>query len=329
MGQIKEVFISIATQNNNLVWINMIAATIAVILILDFRVTDIKVAWEEFINFCLRMLSRMSKQKRTMRELITGEVKEKTWVRLARTLLSRGTEYAKKMLSFLILFVLLTIAARRALLAIPVVYAVWAAPQLISDWMEKRKEMKKINDLRSFMTLVSSSYSRGNTSVVGAFEENVKNMEDEDMQRAVEVFVMSNHSVDHNLKNNLEYLKVEINHFIFSEWCDALYQCSLDSTKSNILHPIVNKLSAIISAEIHMEAKLAAERKDLLLMVCYYAFAVILFQFFSPEWFGILFGTVQGNAMFAVLTTGVLICVKKSLLTINSTDYRSALKGGE
>lgn len=312
--------------------ISVALIAIALILIIDLRPRDFYDMFDNQLNRILNYIDKRNTHKKTMREVVTGK-QRKTFIQkqLTSTIFNDRTELgrskAKQLLTTIIFLSLVLVFINRGWLIIPIIYVLVNVPVIINEMIKNATEKKRMKSLHKMMSMVTATYCRGNSTIIQAFEENIGNM-DAPYKQYCEYFIFANNELDHSLENNLEELAKNVNNFIFTEWTKAIIQCKGDYSLNVILHPIVNKLSFILSTQTQMEAMLNKLRSDLLIMSIFYFIVIPLFQFMDSSWLPLLFGTSAGNMVLSITCTVVLVCIHKGIETINATDYQKALKGG-
>jgi hypothetical protein len=110
-----------------------------------------------------------------------------------------------------------------------------------------------------------------------------------------------------NVKQALTDMKPKLNHYVFSEWVDAMIACQEDKTLKTTLSPIISKLSdmRIVSAEL--DYLMYEPLKEFITMALLLVANIPLIYFLNRDWYSVLVNTGICKGSLAICTLAILV----------------------
>lgn len=174
---------------------------------------------------------------------------------------------------------------------------------LLPFWYVKltASKMKKALtvELETALSVVTSSYLRGNNTFIKAVEENLPYL-NPPVAEVFRGFLTQTKLINSNLKSALERMKAGIDNTVYREWVDAVIACQDDHNLKSTLVPIITKLSDIRVVTAELDLILFEPVKEYITMALLLVASIPLMYFLNQSWFDTLINTGFGKALLAI-----------------------------
>lgn len=183
---------------------------------------------------------------------------------------------------------------------IPVVVAVCASlPFFVVKmrWQEKEKQMTEA--LEAALGSITTSYLRGNNTILSAIQENIPYM-NQPVSEVFRLFVVQSTLIDSRTETALLAMKQTVHNSIFHEWVDAVVRCQTDHNLKKTLPPILQKFSDARTIAAETEVIIASPKRTYWVMLVAAILAPAIVWFVYADWGRVLFETVPGKILLAL-----------------------------
>ena len=165
-------------------------------------------------------------------------------------------------------------------------------------------------EIETALSVITTSYLRSK-DIISAVSENINYLRPP-VRDVFKSFVGEASAINADMKDSLRNLKDKIDNYVFHEWIDALIQCQDDRTLSDMLLPIVSKLTDIRVVNNELKTILYEPRKEYFMMVALLVGNIPLLYMLNKDWFHTLVNSISGKITLAVcgaviLTTSLLM----------------------
>lgn len=184
------------------------------------------------------------------------------------------------------------------------------------------KLKKNLNvELETALSVVTSSYLRGQNTFIKAVEENVPylNPPVADVFRG---FLTQTKFINSNMETALQGMKAGIDNDVYREWVDGVIACQQDSNLKATLLPIVSKLSDIRAVTAELDLILFEPVKEYITMALLVLASIPLMYFLNAAWFETLFFTGFGKALLAVCGVVLFISIGGVIRNSRPIEYK-------
>lgn len=163
-------------------------------------------------------------------------------------------------------------------------------------------------ELETALSAITTSYLRGNNTIIRAIEENVSYL-NPPIADIFESFLMESKLINMNLKEGLEQLKLKLDNTVFCEWVDGVISCQDDHNLKSTLPPIISKLSdtRVVSGELDL--LLFEPIKEYITMIILLIGSIPLMYFLNKDWYETLMFTEFGKIILAICCTVIFISI--------------------
>ncbi|WP_373843205.1 hypothetical protein [Bacteroides heparinolyticus] len=182
-----------------------------------------------------------------------------------------------------------------------------------------RYKAMMLSELETALSVITTSYLRGNNSFVDAVEENVVNL-NQPIRAIFEEFLMDSKYLSSNLKGAINDLKYSLNNVVFHEWIDAVIISVNDHTQKSTLLAIVNKLSDMRIMTSKLSVIIYEPFREFVLMSVIVAFTPLILKVISKEWFDILMSDL-GKAVMGASLVVMLFAVLGAVRQLRPVEY--------
>ena len=174
------------------------------------------------------------------------------------------------------------------------------------------KREKEVNDkLEAALNAITTSYLRGNHTVLRAVEENLEYMA-EPISGVFQRFLVKATMLDSNIPSALNSMKNEITHTVFWQWIYTLVQCERDHNLKVNLPRILDRFSEWRTIEAETNVLISEHRNTFVIMLAGSLVTPVLMAFLSPDWFDILIHAEGGKITVAVWATLNLLAILRA-----------------
>lgn len=168
---------------------------------------------------------------------------------------------------------------------------------------------KQINaELETALSAITTSYMRGNNTIIRAIEENVTYL-NPPVADIFASFLMESKLINMNLKEGLEQLKLRLDNTVFHEWVDGIIACQDDYNLKSTLPPIVSKLSDMRVVSGELDLLLFEPVKEYITMVILLLGSIPLMYFLNKSWYETLMFTEFGKILLAICGAVIFISI--------------------
>lgn len=182
-----------------------------------------------------------------------------------------------------------------------------------------RYKAMMLSELETALSVITTSYLRGNNSFVAAVEENVANL-NQPIKAIFDDFLMDSKYLSSNLKGAINDLKYSLNNIVFHEWIDAVIISIGDHTQKSTLLAIVNKLSDMRIMTSKLSVIIYEPFREFVLMTALVAFTPLILKVISKEWFDILMSDL-GKAVMGIALVVILLAVLGAVRQLKPVEY--------
>lgn len=173
-------------------------------------------------------------------------------------------------------------------------------------WLYKEKQLNI--SLEPSLNSITTSYLRGNGTLIQAVEENVTQLPSPPKQ-VFEHFLFEVTYVDSSVADSLEGMKLMIHNRIFHEWIDVLIQSQTNFNMKKNLTKILDKFADMRAVEAEVNTILEDARRSYLLMLIISIAMPFFLCITNQDWKEILLQSTTGKLLIAVFLLGVFISV--------------------
>lgn len=173
-------------------------------------------------------------------------------------------------------------------------------------WLYKEKQLNI--SLEPSLNSITTSYLRGNGTLIQAVEENVMQLPSP-LKQVFEHFLFEVTYVDSSVADSLEGMKLMIHNRIFHEWIDVLIQSQTNFNMKKNLTKILDKFADMRSVEAEVNTILEDARRSYLLMLIISIAMPFFLCITNQDWKEILLQSTTGKLLIAVFLLGVFISV--------------------
>lgn len=173
-------------------------------------------------------------------------------------------------------------------------------------WLYKEKQLN--TSLEPSLNSITTSYLRGNGTLIQAVEENVTQLPSP-LKQVFEHFLFEVTYVDSSVADSLEGMKLMIHNRIFHEWIDVLIQSQTNFNMKKNLTKILDKFADMRAVEAEVNTILEDARRSYLLMLIISIAMPFFLCITNQDWKEILLQSTTGKLLIAVFLLGVFISV--------------------
>ncbi|MEG0395459.1 MAG: hypothetical protein RR612_01890 [Oscillospiraceae bacterium] len=191
----------------------------------------------------------------------------------------------------------------------PVLGSVLAALPFIVitlHWQEKEKQMHE--SLAVALRGITTSYLRGNNTIVRAIKENVPQFNGV-VAQVFGQFLMRTSMVDSSTEEALSSMKETIQSAVFARWVDAVIRCQRDHNLKSTLPHIVDKFSDLRTVANETSLIMEQPRRTFFLMLGAAVFAPFFLYFLNAEWWNIITTRTSGKMLVALHVGGTAVAL--------------------
>ncbi|WP_102050793.1 type II secretion system F family protein [Pygmaiobacter massiliensis] len=210
------------------------------------------------------------------------------------------------------------------LFLVPVVVAVCAVTPFIvvkMRWQEQEKRMSE--ELEAALNSITTSYLRGNNTILSAVQENIPFIKPP-VNQVFRLFVVQATLIDSRVENALLAMKQTVHNVIFYEWIDAVVRCQSDHNLKKTLPPILQKFSDARTIAAETEVIMAGPKRTYWIMLVAAVLSPAMVWFLNRDWGYVLFGTIFGKVLLALLFTVIVVTF---FIAINAMQPVTAKEG--
>lgn len=184
------------------------------------------------------------------------------------------------------------------------------------------KLKKNLNvELETALSVVTSSYLRGQNTFIRAVEENVEYL-NPPVAEVFRGFLMQAKLINSNMEAALQNMKAGIDNDVFREWVDGVIACQEDSNLKATLPPIVSKLSDVRAVTAELDMILFEPVKEYITMAFLVLGSIPLMYFLNAAWFHTLFFTAFGKALLAICGVVLFISIGGVIRHTRPIEYK-------
>lgn len=173
-------------------------------------------------------------------------------------------------------------------------------------WLYKEKQLNI--SLEPSLNSITTSYLRGNGTLIQAVEENVTQLPSP-LKQVFEHFLFEVTYVDSSVADSLEGMKLMIHNRIFHEWIDVLIQSQTNFNMKKNLTKILDKFADMRAVEAEVNTILEDARRSYVLMLIISIAMPFFLCITNQDWKEILLQSTTGKLLIAVFLLGVFISV--------------------
>lgn len=173
-------------------------------------------------------------------------------------------------------------------------------------WLYKEKQLT--TSLEPSLNSITTSYLRGNGTLIQAVEENVTQLPSP-LKQVFEHFLFEVTYVDSSVADSLEGMKMMIHNRIFHEWIDVLIQSQTNFNMKKNLTKILDKFADMRAVEAEVNTILEDARRSYFLMLIISIAMPFFLCITNQDWKEILLQSTTGKLLIAVFLLGVFISV--------------------
>lgn len=173
-------------------------------------------------------------------------------------------------------------------------------------WLYKEKQLN--TSLEPSLNSITTSYLRGNGTLIQAVEENVTQLPSP-LKQVFEHFLFEVTYVDSSVADSLEGMKLMIHNRIFHEWIDVLIQSQTNFNMKKNLTKILDKFADMRAVEAEVNTILEDARRSYFLMLIISIAMPFFLCITNQDWKEILLQSTTGKLLIAVFLLGVFISV--------------------
>lgn len=168
---------------------------------------------------------------------------------------------------------------------------------------------KQINaELETALSTITTSYLRGNNTIIRAIEENVSYL-NPPVADIFASFLMETKLINSNIKEGLEHLKLRLDNTVFHEWVDGVIACQDDYNLKSTLPPIVSKLSDMRVVSGELDLLLFEPVKEYITMIILLLGSIPLMYFLNQSWYETLMFTEFGKILLAICGAVIFVSI--------------------
>lgn len=171
-------------------------------------------------------------------------------------------------------------------------------------WLYKEKQLNI--SLEPSLNSITTSYLRGNGTLIQAVEENVTQLPSP-LKQVFEHFLFEVTYVDSSVADSLEGMKLMIHNRIFHEWIDVLIQSQTNFNMKKNLTKILDKFADMRAVEAEVNTILEDARRSYLLMLIISIAMPFFLCIINQDWKEILLQSTTGKLLIAAFLLGVFI----------------------
>ena len=173
-------------------------------------------------------------------------------------------------------------------------------------WLYKEKQLN--TSLEPSLNGITTSYLRGNGTLIQAVEENVTQLPSP-LKQVFEHFLFEVTYIDSSVADSLEGMKLMIHNRIFHEWIDVLIQSQTNFNMKKNLTKILDKFADMRAVEAEVNTILEDARRSYFLMLIISIAMPFFLCITNQDWKEILLQSTTGKLLIAVFLLGVFISV--------------------
>ena len=175
-------------------------------------------------------------------------------------------------------------------------------------------------EMETALSIITTSYLR-NESIITAVQENISYL-NLPISNVFQSFLTQAKMINVNVKQALSDMKPKLNHYVFSEWVDAMIACQEDKTLKTTLSPIISKLSdmRIVSAEL--DYLMYEPLKEFITMALLLVANIPLIYFLNSDWYSVLVNTAFGKGILAISAFAILVSFAAVIRLTKPIEYK-------
>jgi Flp pilus assembly protein TadB len=180
---------------------------------------------------------------------------------------------------------------------------------------------KQMNaEMETALSIITTSYLR-NESIITAVQENISYL-NPPISNVFQSFLTQAKMINVNVKQALTDMKPKLNHYVSSEWVDAMIACQEDKTLKTTLSPIISKLSdmRIVSAEL--DYLMYEPLKEFITMALLLVANIPLIYFLNRDWYSVLVNTAFGKGILAISAFAILVSFAAVIRLTKPIEYK-------
>ena len=171
-------------------------------------------------------------------------------------------------------------------------------------WLYKEKQLN--TSLEPSLNSITTSYLRGNGTLIQAVEENVMQLPSP-LKQVFEHFLFEVTYIDSSVTDSLEGMKLMIHNRIFHEWIDVLIQSQTNFNMKKNLTKILDKFADMRAVEAEVNTILEDARRSYVLMLVLSITMPFFLCIINQDWKEILLQSAAGKLLIAAFLLGVFI----------------------
>ena len=180
---------------------------------------------------------------------------------------------------------------------------------------------KQMNaEMETALSIITTSYLR-NESIITAVQENISYL-NPPITDIFQLFLTQAKIINVNVKQALSDMKPKLNHYVFSEWVDAMIACQEDKTLKTTLPPIISKLSDMRIVTAELDYLMYEPLKEFITMALLLVANIPLIYFLNKDWYSVLVDTVFGKGILAICAFAILISFAAVIRLTKPIEYK-------
>ncbi len=212
------------------------------------------------------------------------------------------------------------------LFLVPVVVAVCATvPFFVIKLQWQHKERRFTEELEAALGSITTSYLRGNNTILAAVQENIPTIK-APVSQVFRLFVVQATLIDSRTETALLAMKRMVHNTVFHEWVDAVIRCQADYKLKNTLPPILEKFSDERTVAAETAVIMDAPRRTFWIMLATACVAPALVWFIYEDWGRVLFDTVPGKLLLTLHFAVVAVTFFVGLYVMQPVTAKGAEK---
>ncbi len=160
-------------------------------------------------------------------------------------------------------------------------------------------------ELETALSIITNSYVRTD-DFIGAVRENVPYIKFP-LRIVFEDFLKDATFITSDLDTAVVKLKNSIDNGLFREWCDGIRACLQDRSLKDTLISIVSRFTDTRLINNELKTIVQEPRKEYLVMVIMTLANIPILRLINKEWFDVLFTTIQGKIVMALVAGTILV----------------------
>lgn len=164
--------------------------------------------------------------------------------------------------------------------------------------LESFRFKKRLNrELETSLSVITAEYIR-TEDIVSAVRESLDSCQSP-VKEVFQKFLSQVTSIDPDVVQALEKIRVSFDNDVWREWIDAVIQCHKNRTRKSTLQPIVRKLSDMRIVSGNLNTNLYQPFREWSIVACLLLSFPVLIWLLNKDWFHILMYTTNGHILLA------------------------------